>query len=97
MTTHQPRPGDLDRAHDPIAYELQKHGEAVANQAVKLRGAVLRAHRAEWTEDKIAHHAGLSIEQVQRLIEKAEALERHVFGEDAPPYGYTWSHGNAPE
>jgi hypothetical protein len=90
MTMNDPRrTSDLDRASDPVGYDLRKHSEAVANQAVKLRDSVLRAHREEWTEDKIAHYAGLSIEQVQRLIEKAEALERHIFGDDHdswPPF-----------
>jgi hypothetical protein len=33
-------------------------------------------------EDRIAARAGISIEDVQRTILKAEALERHIFGED---------------
>ena len=74
MTTiHYTRPGDLDRQADPIGYDLAKHGEAVANQATKLRSAILSAHQAEWTEDRIAARAGITIEEVQRTILKAEA------------------------
>ena len=81
MTTHSTRLADLDREADPIGYDLTKHGDAVANQVTKLRSAILAAHQAEWTEDRIAQRAGISIEEVQRVILKAEALERHLFGE----------------
>lgn len=83
MTTiHYTRPGDLDRQADPIGYDLTKHGEAVANQATKLRSAIISAHQAEWTEDRIAARAGISIEEVQRTILKDEALKRSIVGDE---------------
>ncbi len=69
---------DLERQRDGHAHVLQKYGEAAANQAENLRGAIITAHTAGWDTAKIADHAGLTITRVQDVIDRDEALKAAI-------------------
>jgi hypothetical protein len=73
------RPGDHDREHDRIGYDLEKYSQAIATQAENLRNAIWKAHLEGWSDLAIADRTQTTIHYVQRTITRLEALEEEVF------------------